>query len=269
MDVETRQQPLPAPALVAHGTDNVPAATHIPEPSTGHSQDGSTQQTDAPIAPAPDTDVEVEDTASPATRTRSGRVIQRNRCFFNSKVYAFHAFLRTFESTSEQHLELLQPNQVSTSHNGSMARITQHIFGNVASSRDPDTMTLDEALRQPDRDEFIKAMHKEIDDHVRRKHWKVVHKSIVPKGRIPILMVWSMKRKRNPIGEITKWKARLCAGGHRQQFGIDYWSTYSPVVSWSTVRLMIVTALLLDWHMESIDFVLAFPQAPVAMETYM
>ena len=40
-----------------------PVATHIPEPSTGHSQDGSTQQTDAPIAPAPDTDVEVEDAA--------------------------------------------------------------------------------------------------------------------------------------------------------------------------------------------------------------
>ena len=269
MDVEARQQPLPAPAIAARGTDNVPAANYIPEPSTGHSQDGSTQQPDAPIAPAPDMDTEVEDTASPATRTRSGRVIQRNRRFFDSKVYAFHVFLRTFESTYERNHELLQPNRVSTSQNGSMARVAQHIFGNVASSRDPDTMTLDEALRQPDRDEFIKAMHKEIDDHVRRKHWKVVHKSVVPKGRIPIPMVWSMKRKRNPIGEITKWKARLCAGGHRQQFGVDYWSTYSPVVSWSTVRLMIVTALLLDWHMESIDFVLAFPQAPVVTETYM
>ena len=32
---------------------------------------------------------------------------------------------------------------------------------------------------------------------------------------------------------------------------------------------MIVTALLMNWHMESIDFVLAFPQAPVASETYM
>ena len=150
-----------------------------------------------------------------------------------------------------------------------MALAAQHIFGNVASSRDSDTMMLDEALQQPDREEFIKAMHKEINDHIRQKHWKVVTKTVIPKGRVPIPMVWSMKRKRNPIGEITKWKARLCAGGHRQQSGIDYWSTYSPVVSWSTVRLMIVMALLLDWHMESIDFVLTFPQAPVATETYM
>ena len=78
-----------------------------------------------------------------------------------------------------------------------MALAAQHIFGNVASSRDPDTMTLDEVLKQPDRAEFIKAMHEEIDDHVRRKHWKVVHKSTVPKGWIPIPMVWSMKRKQN------------------------------------------------------------------------
>ena len=39
---------------------------------------------------------------------------------------------------------------------------------------DPDTMYLDEALRQPDRHEFIKAMHKELNDHITRKHWKVV-----------------------------------------------------------------------------------------------
>ena len=68
-----------------------------------------------------------------------------------------------------------------------------------------------------------------------------------------------MKRKRNPLGVIVKCKARLCAGGHRSIESIDYWATYSPVVSWITVRLMIVFAILNDWHMESIDFVLAFP----------
>ena len=82
-------------------------------------------------------------------------------------------------------------------------------------------------------------------------------------------MVWSMKRKRNPLGDIVKWKARLCVGGYRSIESIDYWATYSPVVSWSTVRLMIVFAILTDWHMESIDFVLAFPQAPIKTDIYM
>ena len=82
-------------------------------------------------------------------------------------------------------------------------------------------------------------------------------------------MVWSMKRKRNPVGEITKWKARLCAGGHRSIQFVDYWSTYSPVVSWSAVRLVMVIALINNWHMRSIDFVLAFPQANIKTDIYM
>lgn len=82
-------------------------------------------------------------------------------------------------------------------------------------------------------------------------------------------MVWSMKRKRNPIGEVVKWKARLCAGGHRSIDFVNYWATYSFVVSWSTVQLMIVLALINDWQMQSIDFVLAFPQAPVKTDIYM
>ena len=78
-----------------------------------------------------------------------------------------------------------------------------------------------------------------------------------------------MKRKRNPLRDIVKWKARLCAGGHWYIKSIDYWATYSPVVSWSKVQLMIVFAILNNWHMESINFVLAFPQAPIKTYIYM
>ena len=130
-------------------------------------------------------------------------------------------------------------------------------------------MTLDEAMRAPDREEFIKAMHKELNDHIERKHWKIVPSKTIPHHKRAIPMVWSMRRKRDPVGHIIKWKARLCAGGHRSIENVDYWSTYSPVASWNTVRLMIVFTLLDNWHMESIDFVLAYPQAPVKTDIYM
>ena len=130
-------------------------------------------------------------------------------------------------------------------------------------------MYLETALQQHDRKDFIKAMYKELQDHVDRKHWKVVPAKSVPPNKVPIPMVWSMKRKRNPIGEVTKDKARLCAGGHKSLEFVDYWNTYSPVVSWNTVRLLIVFALINEWHMQSIDFVLAFPQAPVKTDIYM
>jgi hypothetical protein len=63
---------------------------------------------------------------------------------------------------------------------------------------------MNEALMQPDRAEFIKAMHKELNDHMEQKHWKIVPLSSVLKNKFTLPMGWSMKRKRNPIREITK-----------------------------------------------------------------
>ena len=82
-------------------------------------------------------------------------------------------------------------------------------------------------------------------------------------------MVWSMKRKRNPIEEVIKWKARLCAGVHQLTDIVDYWDTYSLAVSWQTIRLIFILAFVNDWHIQSIDFVLAFPQTDLNTNIYM
>ena len=36
-----------------------------------------------------------------------------------------------------------------------------------------DVMYLHQAMQQPDKEEFIKAMVREIDTHEKRKHWKI------------------------------------------------------------------------------------------------
>lgn len=133
----------------------------------------------------------------------------------------------------------------------------------------PDTMHLEEALCQPNCAQFIKAIRKEMNKHIQRKHWKVVPTKSIPLHKRPIPMVWWMKHKRNLLVEIVKWKACLCAGGPHSIKHVDHWSTYSPAASWSTVQLMIIFALINNWHMQSIDFVLAFPQAPVKIDIYM
>jgi len=139
----------------------------------------------------------------------------------------------------------------------------------ASKAKDPDTMTLERAMAEEDADEFIKAMEKEILDHTERGHWKILPASQVPKSAKPIHMVWSMKHKRDPTGAIIKWKARLCAHGGMQVYGDTFWDTYSPVVTWSTVRLVMILALVLGWEMRSIDFILAFPQADVKSDIYM
>ena len=112
-------------------------------------------------------------------------------------------------------------------------------------------------------------MARELEQHTELKHWKIIHKSKVPKNAKPIPMVWTLRRKQDPTAEILRWKACLCAGGHRQVFGDTYWTTFAPVVSWTTVRCVFIMALLLGWHMRSIDFVMAYTQGDVKTDVFM
>ena len=133
----------------------------------------------------------------------------------------------------------------------------------------PDAMPLNMALQQPDRDKFIHAMARELEQHTELKHWKIIHKSQVPKNAKPIPMVWTLRRKRDPAGKILKWKACLCTGGHCQVFGDTYRTTFAPVVSWTTVWCVFIMALMLGWHVRSINFVMAYTQADVKTEIFM
>jgi hypothetical protein len=50
---------------------------------------------------------------------------------------------------------------------------------------------------------------------------------------------------------------------------LDYWDTYAPVVTWASVRLLLIVAKIHGLHSKSIDFVLAFPQADLDLPVYM
>jgi len=83
-----------------------------------------------------------------------------------------------------------------------------------------DTMYYHEAMGAPDREEFIKAIVKEINDHIDGKHWVIINESDVPNDTIILDSVWSMKRKRNILTrQVYKWKTRLNAHGGQQEYG--------------------------------------------------
>jgi len=68
---------------------------------------------------------------------------------------------------------------------------------------------------------------------------------------------------------VYKHKARLAAHGGQQEYGVNYWETYAPVVSWTSIRFFLTISLLSGWHTQQIDFVLAFPQAKVECDIFM
>ena len=51
--------------------------------------------------------------------------------------------------------------------------------------------------------------------------------------------------------------------------GIQYDQTYAPVALWNSICLLLALAAVHGWKTTQIDYVLAFPQAPVERDIYM
>ena len=139
-----------------------------------------------------------------------------------------------------------------------------------AASSDPDNLYLHEAMREPDKKQFQEAMKKEVTSHEENEHWELMKRSKIPKPHKVLPAVWAMKRKRRiATREVYKWKARLNIHGGKQEKGVNYWETYSPMVTWNSIRIFLILAIVNDWHTRQIDFVLAYPQADVECDMYM
>ena len=139
-----------------------------------------------------------------------------------------------------------------------------------AASADPDTLYYHEAMREPDADLFREAMVKEFLDQWTNEIFVLRRRSEIPEDARVLPSVWSMKRKRKVLtGEVYKHKARLNLDGSKQIANLDYHMTYSPTVSWPAVRLQLALVLVNNWYTKQIDFVQAFPQAPIQKVQYM
>lgn len=69
---------------------------------------------------------------------------------------------------------------------------------------------------------------------------------------------WVYKIKRDQTGAIKRYKARLVAKGFHQQPGIDYHETFSLVVKFTTVRVILSLAVSQRWPLRQLDVQNAF-----------
>ena len=128
-----------------------------------------------------------------------------------------------------------------------------------------DNPTYREAMCGPDKAGFIAAMGKEMMTLIELEVFDLV--DITPDKKI-ISGVWALRRKRYPDGLLKQLKARFCARGFEQVEGVDYFETYSPVVMWMTVRLLLVMSILLNLDTTQIDYTAAFVHAPIDCLVY-
>ena len=114
-----------------------------------------------------------------------------------------------------------------------------------------DTMYFHQAMAQEDSGDFVEPVVKKVNGHIDNAHWKLVPIEPVHEDTdiLPsiFLSVWSMQRKRILVtNEITKYKSLLNVHGGKQTFGENYFDTYSPVVTWFAIRLLIICAIVLN-----------------------
>jgi Reverse transcriptase (RNA-dependent DNA polymerase) len=129
------------------------------------------------------------------------------------------------------------------------------IYRAVAS--DPDLLTFDQAMKDhPNVQRWLEAADLQVRTLERMGMWVEVPNSEATSRIIP--GTWAFRCKRSPDGEVKKYKARFCVRGDLQE---GTFNTYTPLVAWSTVCFLLVSALSFNWITTSIDFASAFVQA--------
>ena len=100
----------------------------------------------------------------------------------------------------------------------------------------------------------------------KNKTWSL---SDLPSGHKAIPCKWVFALKRNVNGKIERYKARLVAKGCNQIFGVDFTETFSPVVRYSTIRLILALAVERKMHLHQIDVSTAYLNSNLQDEIYM
>lgn len=80
---------------------------------------------------------------------------------------------------------------------------------------------------------------------------------------------WVFKVKRRTDGTVDRFKARLVARGFRQKLGMNYTETFSPVVRFDSIRIILSIAASKAMHMRQFDVKTAFLYSEIDTEIYM
>ena len=128
--------------------------------------------------------------------------------------------------------------------------------------KDEDNPTYNDILRgsSSERALWEDAMVKELKSLGNLGSFKMIKR---PSGANILDSTWAFRRKRYPDGSLKKYKARFCVRGDQQIEGVDVFDTYAPVVSWITVRLLLVMSIVFNMCTQQVDYTNAFCQAPL------
>jgi hypothetical protein len=111
----------------------------------------------------------------------------------------------------------------------------------------PEPVTAGEALLDED---WRASMDEEFNSLKKNGTWDLVP---LPPGRRAVSGKWCYKAKTDANGTVVRRKSRYVARGFTQQPGVDFDETFSPVVSLTSLRILLAIATHLDMEVKQMD----------------
>lgn len=85
----------------------------------------------------------------------------------------------------------------------------------------------------------------------------------------PIGCKWVFSMKLKADGSLDRYKVRLVALGNRQEYGIDYEETFTPIAKMTTIRTVLAIAASHSWPLYQFDVKNTFLHGDLKEEVYM
>jgi hypothetical protein len=110
------------------------------------------------------------------------------------------------------------------------------------------------------------AMQAELQALEENHTWDIVPSPSIVK---PIRSKWVFSIKLHSDGSLKRYKAHLVALGNKQEYGVDYEETFSPVARMTMVRTILAIVASQSWQLHQMDVKNAFLHDDLHEEIYM
>ncbi|CAD7012038.1 unnamed protein product [Ceratitis capitata] len=126
--------------------------------------------------------------------------------------------------------------------------------------------TVIEAMNSKYSHQWEDSMQKEYSALIKNDTWSLVD---LPPGQKAIGCKWVFNVKQTADGGVERFKSRLVAKGCSQQYGVNFSETYSPVVRYATIRMLLALAAEYKLFLHQMDVSTAYLNSDLHDIVYM